>query len=122
MKHGFFFVLAIASVAVSAMAQQPLVGGYSTASVSKKEVVEAAQFAVHAQEQAMERQAGKGAKPVALTLEKIAGAEEQVVAGMNYKLQLWVKLNGRKRPAKAIVWWQAWRKPNPYQLVSWNWQ
>ena len=57
-----------------------------------------------------------------LELVTILGAEEQVVAGMNYRLQLKVKLNGQEKTATAIVWWQAWRKAAPYELTAWNWK
>jgi hypothetical protein len=30
-------------------------------------------------------------------------------------------LDGREKQAEAIVWWQAWRNPDPYQLTSWKW-
>ncbi len=93
-------------------------GGYATASVTNKEVVAAADFAVKAQ--AIREKTDE--KPAKLELVTILGAEQQVVAGMNYRLQLKVKLNGKEKLAEALVWWQAWRKPNPYQLTSWNWE
>jgi hypothetical protein len=58
---------------------------------------------------------------VKLELSKILGAEQQVVAGMNYRLKLRVRVNGNEKQAEAIVWWQSWRKPDPYQLTSWKW-
>jgi hypothetical protein len=98
---------------------QTLVGGYSKASVTEKEVMDAADFAVRAQQKAM--QDSQGEKAVKLELGKILEAEQQVVAGMNYRLKLLVKMNGKEKHAEAVVWWQAWRKPDPYQLTLWKW-
>jgi hypothetical protein len=33
-----------------------------------------------------------------------------------------VKLDDTEKEAEAVVWWQAWRKPDPYQLTSWIWK
>ena len=57
-----------------------------------------------------------------LELVTILGAEKQVVAGMNYRLQLRVNLNGQEKIATATVCWQAWRKPAPYELTAWSWK
>ena len=57
-----------------------------------------------------------------LELVRILSAQEQVVAGMNYRLKLRVKLNGAEKDAEAVVWWQAWREPEPYRLTSWRWE
>jgi hypothetical protein len=32
-----------------------------------------------------------------------------------------IKMNGREKQAEAVVGWQAWRKPDPYQLILWKW-
>jgi hypothetical protein len=53
---------------------------------------------------------------------RIVAAEHQVVAGMNYRLQLRVTLDSEEKTAEALVWWQVWRKPEPYQLTSWTWK
>lgn len=100
-------------------AQQPIAGGYSKASVTEEEVIAAANFAVSAQQKAMQN--STEGKAGSLELVKILGAEQQVVAGMNYRLKLQIKLNGREKQAEVVVWWQAWRKPDPYQLTSWKW-
>ena len=47
------FVLCVAACAFAAPSQKHLVGGYASASAVKKHVVEAAVFAVKAQEQAL---------------------------------------------------------------------
>jgi hypothetical protein len=41
---------------------------------------------------------------------------------MNYRLRIKVKLDGREKDAEAVVWWQAWKRPEPYQLTSWIWK
>jgi hypothetical protein len=108
-----------AAVPITAPAQQPKPGGYVTGAVANKEVVAAAAFAVNAQQKAMQEK--KNVDSPTLELVTILQAEQQVVAGINYRLKLKVKLNGKEKPAEAIVWWQAWRKPDPYQLTSWTW-
>lgn len=100
--------------------QASLVGGYAAASVTAAEVVAAAEFAVAAEAKALQEK--KDAPPPKLELVRILGAQQQVVAGMNYRLTLKVKLNGVDREAEAVVWWQAWRTPDPYQLTAWTWK
>ncbi len=97
---------------------QAKVGGYAKAEVTKQEVLEAAKFAVQAQAKALQQDG----KKVELKLVKILAAEEQVVAGMNFRLKLQVLQDGKAKQAEAVVWWQAWRKPDPYQLTAWKWQ
>jgi cystatin-C len=96
-------------------AAETLVGGYSEVSVTNEQVIAAAQFAVKTQALSVER------APV-ITLVEILKAEQQVVAGMNYRLRLKVKVDETVREAKAVVWRQAWRKPDPYRLTSWAWK
>lgn len=91
--------------------EPPLTGGFSKASVSDQEVKAAADFAVAAQ-------AAEEKKKIELV--SITAAEAQVVAGMNYKLTLKVLVDGKKQTAEVLVWWQAWRQPDPYQLSSWT--
>ena len=105
---------------MAGLAQPSRPGGYATASVTNKEVVAAAAFAIKAQQNAMQEK--KDTEPPKLELVTILQAEQQVVAGMSYRLQLKVKVKGKEKTAKAIVWWQAWRNPDPYQLTSWTWK
>jgi hypothetical protein len=98
---------------------QTITGGYAKASVTKKEVQDAAAYAIKAQAKMMQSQ--KDGRQSSLELLKILSAEEQVVAGMNYRIKLQVKVNGKNKKADVVVWWQAWRKPEPYQLTSWKW-
>jgi hypothetical protein len=105
------------------------VGGFAVVSTTEREVKSAAAFAVKAQQAALRKEAvgldDPKAKPQLiprLALVRIVAAEHQVVAGMNYRLQLRVTLDGEEKTADALVWWQAWRKPEPYQLTSWTWK
>ncbi len=91
-----------------------LPGGYSQVASNDELVVAAAEFAVTEQ--------GKTQPNIQLKLEKVRSAQQQVVAGMNYKLALSVRVDGKAREAEAIVWWQAWRNPNPYILTAWTWK
>lgn len=107
----------------------PKVGGFTPVSATERGVKATAAFAIHAHQQALREkpagQAGSGSKtPPAPRLElmRILGAEQQVVAGLNYRLQLRVTLDGEEKTAEALVWWQAWRKPEPYPLTSWIWK
>ena len=113
-------LLSSAACQFTSLAQHDTPGGYTTASVTNNEVVAAANFAIKAQQSTMQEK--KDLDPPNLELVKILQAEQQVVAGANYRLKLKVKLNGKTTTAEAIVWWQAWRKPDPYQLTSWTWQ
>jgi hypothetical protein len=101
-------------------AQPSLHGGWSAAAVTNHEVITAAVFALRAEH--VELQPDRSAKDVRLELVRILAAQQQVVAGMNYEFKLKVRLNGVEKEADAIIWWQAWRTPNPYELTSWTWQ
>lgn len=94
-------------------------GGYSEVPVTDKNVIDAANFAVEAK--AKDVQEEKKTVQVELKLLKIISAQQQVVSGMNYKLKLEVSFDGQEKMADAVVWWQDWRKPEPYILTSWTW-
>lgn len=119
-------LLSLPSIALFALAQPipeahasgAMPGGYSAASTNEKEVISAAHFAVSAQQKVIN--ANAQTTPTKLELVKIVKAESQVVAGFNYRLRLKVRINGTEKTADAVVWWQPWRKPNPYQLTSWQ--
>jgi hypothetical protein len=98
---------------------QTFAGGYAKASATKKEVQDAAAYAIKARAKMMQIQ--KEGPESSLELLKILTSEGQVVAGMNYRLRLQVKVNGKNKQADVVVWWQAWRTPDPYQLTSWKW-
>jgi Aspartic acid proteinase inhibitor len=113
------FLLAMAG-ALAEPGPQLRVGGYATAPMVEKDVVDAASFAVKAQARAMRKK--KGGRAVKLELVQVVGAERQVVAGMNYRLKLKVLLNGEAKMAEAVAWREPWRKPMRYQLTSWTWK
>lgn len=93
-------------------------GGYAQVAVGDRAVVTAAAFAVDAQRRAMR----SGGDAATLELVRVLAAESQVVAGTNFRLTLRVRLNGAERTADTVVWWQAWRQPDPYRLTSWQWR
>lgn len=88
----------------------PRVGGFRAGAKTDPEVLKAAQFAVA-------EQAKK--KGVAIQLVTVESVEQQVVAGMNYKLRMTVKIAGKAQPVAATVW----RKvplSEGYALTSWE--
>ena len=89
--------------------QDPVVGGYQEASVTDRDVMTAARYAVRKEKQ---RRGGASVKLVS-----IERAEKQVVAGMNYRLCLRVKIKGKIRRITTVVY------KNPDQmhaLTSWK--
>jgi len=112
-------VLAALMIAPTAAAE-PLAGGWQKVAVTNRDVIAAAEFAVAAH--ARGTPAPNDGGPATLELVEILAAEQQMVAGVNYRLLLSVKRDGKPEVAQAIVWWQAWRKPDPYQLTSWTWK
>ena len=121
MKHRHFlaYILVVTFCLLAGCKEKPLAGGFGEASVTDEKVIAAADFAIKAQERSM--QDPEAGQTTTLELVKILSAAQQVVAGMNYRLTLEVKVNGEKKQADAIVWWQSWRDPDPYQLTSWRW-
>ncbi len=95
------------------------VGGYSVVASGDKGVIAAAEFAVTAQQKAMNGR--DGAAPVELKLVELLDAQKQVVSGINYRIRLKVMHAGVEKQADAVVWWQAWRKQDPYKLTRWIW-
>lgn len=98
--------------------QGPRVGGFSAGAVTNEEVVAAANFAIQAQGEELR----KSAPTSTLSLVSIAHVEQQVVAGMNFKMTLNVQHDGKARQAEAVVWWQAWNREAPYKLTKWTWK
>jgi hypothetical protein len=113
-------ILLVCLLALDGQAQESRPGGYSTTSVTSKQVVAAANFAVEAQKKAIQEKSDEASAK--LELVSIQAAEQQVVSGMNYRLKLKVKLDDEEKTAETIVWWQAWRRPDPYHLTSWHWE
>ena len=85
-----------------------IAGGYGDAEINN-EIKSAALFAVQTQTKRENKQ---------LELVEISKARQQVVAGMNYQLELTVKSAGSLYRANVIVF----RSLNAtYQLTSWQW-
>ena len=111
-------LLVCGAACASAADHRPMPGGFSLAATTNEEVVAAANFAIKAQGDELK----KSAPAPTLSLVSIERAEQQVVAGMNYKLTLNVKHDGKARQAEATVWWQAWNREVPYKLTAWTWK
>ena len=99
-----------APAATATSAEPPLVrvGGYAAQATDNAEVVQAAQFAVR-------QQAQVSGQPVELVA--IQAAQVQVVAGMNYRLQLQVKVNGQLLTVTAVVYQDV---QQAYSLSQWQ--
>lgn len=82
-------------------------GGYSLAPIDP-EAREVATFAVTTEAKAT----GKS-----LQLVKVVRVEKQVVAGINYRLQITVKEEGQLTPVEVIVWR---RLDNSLSLTAWK--
>ena len=118
-RRDFGLLVTLCSLTVGAYiifrSNMPMAGGYTTAPVTDDDVIKAAEFAISAQSETIQQ-------PGKLQMLKILRAEQQVVAGVNYRLTLSVVDDGNhQRIAEVIVWWQAWRS-NPYELTSWTWK
>jgi hypothetical protein len=86
----------------------PVAGGYSEAPQTDRDVISAAQFAIAKESRK---------KGVRVTLVSIEHAERQVVAGLNYKLCLRVKIKGKTQDVTTIVYQNLKQK---YSLSSWE--
>lgn len=102
MKSKLFFGIALAAIMVIANSAQtaraqeePIAGGYGTASVSRKDVKRAANFAVKSRNASTHK---------GFSLVSIRNAEIQVVAGLNYRVCLLVRDGrGRMSTVTAVV-------------------
>jgi hypothetical protein len=88
--------------------EAPVAGGYSEAPRTDRDVIAAAQFAIAKESRK---------KGVRVTLVSIEHAERQVVAGLNYKLCLKVKVKGKTQNVTTIVYQNLKQK---YSLTSWE--
>lgn len=84
-------------------------GSYQVTEAGKQGVQAAAAFAVAQQSK------NEGNK---LELKKVSQAQQQVVAGMNYQLQLQVIRKGKEATAKATVFRGL---DSHFELKSWQW-
>lgn len=101
---------ALCAVFVTGAAQEhgPIAGGYGEAAANDPGVVRAARFAVREEGRRLNR---------AVTLLAVRRAEQQVVAGLNYKLTLSVRYGGRTREVSAVVYQNL---EGAYSLTSWE--
>ena len=100
--------LALGFLAFSAKAQDtPMVGGYSKISTRSAEAQKAARFAV----------ASRSVTYRNIVLLNVLKAEQQVVAGMNYRLCMRVSERGRKRTVTVVVYRNL---RNRWSLTSWE--
>jgi hypothetical protein len=123
MKHALLSFSA-ALCAFSFVHAESKPGGYTVVEATNKDVAAAAKFAVKEQAKGGNADTKKEKTEPAPKLEliKVLKAKQQIVSGTNFKMELSVKEDGKPRTAEATVWWQPWRKPNPYQLTSWTWK
>lgn len=87
---------------------EQIVGGYGDASTTDGDVIKAARFAVKNRSQK---------QGVAISLISIEHAELQVVSGLNFALDMKVKINGKTQNVKAVVYRNL---RNHYSLSSWE--
>ena len=113
-RLAFFGIVGLAVLAFSSGVRaqdhsqdHPIVGGYGTISVRSAEAQGAAKFAVAARA----RRTGKR-----IVLWKVLKAEQQVVAGMNYRVCMRVFENGKARTVTAVVYKNL---RNKRSLTSW---
>lgn len=85
---------------------QPIVGGYSPVAPTDTDALAAAKFAVAKQD-------------AKLAFQVVEKAEQQVVAGMNYRLALRVLDGPTPRRAEAVVWRKLGNAG--HELISWKW-
>ena len=86
-----------------------MAGAWAPADAFSPEVQEAARFAV--QTFAVQNKAR-------VLYKDVTQARQQVVAGLNFELQLLVTLDGASRSVSATVW----RQPDgSYRLQAWEW-
>ena len=103
------FVFGVFGLGNRAAAQVVMTGGYSDTSVSSKDVKRAAKFAVK------ERRLRTGNT---VKLVEVIKAEQQVVAGMNYRLVLRVADKRGRRSTATVVVYEALK--NKLSLTDWK--
>ena len=104
-----FGLLTIGAAVCPAQSSDIIVGGYGETSTSNERVVEAAKFAVAAQ--------SKMQKGDQLKLVSILNAEQQVVAGINYRMCLALTSNNAPEQASATVYLDL---QNKFSLSNWT--
>jgi hypothetical protein len=89
------FVLSLGIETASSAQEVPVAGGYRAVSVADPEIVSAARFAVR-------EESRREGRPISLLA--IKRAETQVVAGLNYRLRLSVRVKGVIQEVSAVVY------------------
>ena len=108
-KTVFLGVALLTSLAVA----QQIVGGFSNADLKSPEVMAAAKYALSTKNTSMNRSGTR-----AYTLLEIQKAQVQVVAGLNYRVCIKIKLGSILRTAEALVYKNL---QNQQSLSSWTW-
>jgi hypothetical protein len=109
MASALVLYFSLTSAQAADLGSPALAGGWSAAGLQDEPVVRAARFAL--QEQARQSQVG-------FKLLAIKHARQQVVAGMNYSMNLMVQSDGKRRLVIAVVW----TKPDgSMELTRWHW-
>lgn len=89
-------------------AQEQIAGGYGDTANDDPEVLAAARFAISAQSRKLHAR---------IALASIKRAEVQVVAGLNYRICMTVKIKRKRRSVTVIVYKDLKQK---YSLTSWT--
>jgi hypothetical protein len=100
--------ISLLAIPATAIPVKNLPGGYSAVGLTH-DIKAAAEFAV--QEQAKR-------DGVVLKLSDISKAERQIVAGVNYRLDVVVRRSGLARKARVVVFKDL---KSHYKLTSWEW-
>ncbi len=105
MNRRLFLTAGLLLTTALVSAQVP--GGFSTVDVNDERVQAAAKFAV------AERVKAKDA----VVLDKVVKAARQVVAGMNYEMELSVKVGDKTKTAQVRVWAKL---DQTHELTKWE--
>ncbi len=97
----------------SLAAAQQMPGSFGNADIKNPQVIAAAKYALETKNTAMKRSGSR-----AYTLLEIEKAQIQVVAGLNYRVCIKVKLGSVQRVAEAMVYQNLQQQ---YSLSSWTW-
>jgi uncharacterized protein YbbC (DUF1343 family) len=97
----------------SLAAAQQITGGFGNANIKDPQVIAAAKYALETKNTAMNRNGNR-----AFELLEIENAQVQVVAGLNYRVCIKVKLGSIVRSADTLVYQNLQRQ---YSLSNWTW-
>jgi hypothetical protein len=97
----------------SIAAAQQITGGFGNANIKDPQVIAAAKYALETKNTAMNRNGNR-----AFELLEIENAQVQVVAGLNYRVCIKVKLGSIVRSADTLVYQNLQRQ---YSLSNWTW-